>query len=118
MLLRVESPTLTIYLDCHDHANSKMAPTFSKVAVLAAPGMTLISGLRCLFSTFDDLDEHAVRAHSGDKVVASCTIYERLLETGEVQLYRVLESRTALSPASYSDPNLMDEYQQKTGSIR
>jgi hypothetical protein len=75
-----------------------MAPAFSKVAVLAAPGMTVISGLRCghgdcyaLFSTFDDSEEHAVRAHSGDEVVASCNIYERLLETGQVRLYRVLD---------------------------
>jgi len=72
-----------------------MAPAFSKVAVLAAPGMT---GLRCghgdcyaLFSTLDDSEEHAVRAHSGDEVVASCNIYERLLESGEARLYRVLD---------------------------
>lgn len=76
----------------------KMAPSFSKVAVLAAPGIPVISGLKCghwgcyaLFSTFDDSEEHAIRAHSGTKLLASCNIYERLLRSGEARLYRVLD---------------------------
>jgi hypothetical protein len=75
-----------------------MAPAFSKLAILATTGIPLITGLRCghgdcyaLFLTFNDSEEHALRAHSGNEVVLTCNIYERKLGSGEVRLYRVLD---------------------------
>jgi hypothetical protein len=75
-----------------------MAPTFSKVAMVATPHITVISGLRCghagcyaLFSTFEDSEEHALNAHSGNVVAVSCNIHEKKMESGRVQLYRVLD---------------------------
>ncbi len=75
-----------------------MPPTFSKVAVVATPGITVISSLRCghadcyaLFSTFEDSEEHALMAHSGNLVAVTCNIYEKKLASGQVRLYRVLD---------------------------
>ncbi len=75
-----------------------MAPTFSKVAMVATPQITVISGLRCghagcyaLFSTFEDSEEHALNAHSGNIVAVTCNIHEKKTESGRVQLYRVLD---------------------------
>ncbi len=75
-----------------------MAPTFSKVAMVATPQITVISGLRCghagcyaLFSTFEDSEEHALNAHSGNVVAVTCNIHEKKMESGRVQLYRVLD---------------------------
>jgi hypothetical protein len=72
-----------------------MPPTFSKIAVVATP---VTSGLRCghahcyaLFSTFEDSEEHALNAHSGKILAVSCNIYEKKLESGQVQLYRALD---------------------------
>ena len=75
-----------------------MAPTFSKVAVVATPENAVISGLRwghagcyALFSTFEDSEEHALNAHSGNVVAVTCNIHEKKMESGRVQLYRVLD---------------------------
>ena len=75
-----------------------MAPTFSKFAVAPTPGITVISGSRCchpdcyaLFSSIDDSEEHARKVHSGNVVAATCSIYERLLDSGHVRLHRVLD---------------------------
>jgi len=75
-----------------------MPPTFSRVAVVATPGITVISGLRCghadcyaLFSTLEDSEEHALKAHSGIVVAATCNIQEKMLESGQLQLCRVLD---------------------------
>lgn len=75
-----------------------MAPTFSKVAVVATPEITVISGLRCghagcyaLFSTIEDSEEHALNAHSGNVVAVTCNMHEKKMESGRVQLYRVLD---------------------------
>jgi hypothetical protein len=77
---------------------SQMAPTFSEVAVVATPQMTVISGLRCghagcyaLFSTFEDSEEHALNAHSGNLVAVTCNIHEKKINSGRVQLYRILD---------------------------
>jgi hypothetical protein len=77
---------------------SQMAPTFSNVAMVATPQITVISGLRCghagcyaLFSTFEDSEENALNAHSGNVVAVSCNIHEKKMESGGVQLYRVLD---------------------------
>jgi hypothetical protein len=77
---------------------SQMAPTFSKVAMVANPQITVISGLRCghagcyaLFSTIEDSEEHALNAHSGNVVAVTCNIHEKKMESGRVQLYRVLD---------------------------
>jgi hypothetical protein len=75
-----------------------MAPTFSKIAVVPTPGITVVSGLQCchpdchaLFLCLEDSEEHALKSHSGNVVAATCNIYERLLDSGEVRLYRVLD---------------------------
>lgn len=77
-------------------SHNSMPPTFSKVAVEATP--RLISGLRCghadcyaLFSTLEDSEEHALRAHSGNVAAVTCNIQEKKLASGQVQLCRVLD---------------------------
>jgi hypothetical protein len=75
-----------------------MAPTFSKVVAVATPQITVISGLMCshpgcyaLFSSFEDSEEHAFNAHSGKVAAVTCNIHEKKMESGHVQLYRVLD---------------------------
>ena len=69
-----------------------------KVAVVATPQITIISGLKCghagcyaLFSTLEDSEEHALNAHSGNVIAITCNIHEKKMESGCVQLYRVLD---------------------------
>jgi hypothetical protein len=72
-------------------------PDLETLAVVATPENAVISGLRCghagcyaLFSTFEDSEEHALNAHSGNVAVSS-NIHEKKMESGRVQLYRVLD---------------------------
>jgi len=75
-----------------------MLPTFSQVAAVATPDVAVISGLKCghtncyaLFSTFEDSEEHALNAHSGNVIAVTCSIQEKKMESGQVRLYRVLD---------------------------
>jgi hypothetical protein len=72
-----------------------MPPIISNITVVATP---VISGLRCghahcyeLFATSENSEEHALNAHSGKVFAVLCNIYEKKLESGQVQLYRVLD---------------------------
>jgi len=87
-----------------------MPPTLSKVASVVTPGAAVISGLRCshadcyaLFSTLEDSEEHALEAHSGNVVAITCNLQEKILESGGVQLCRVLneDGEEALKKKTY-----------------
>jgi hypothetical protein len=96
-----ESCHNALYPPCYQMSSLSvsMAPTFSKVAMVAIPPqITVISGLRCghagcyaLFSTFEDSEEQALNAHSGNVVAVTCNIHEKKMGSGRVQLYRVLD---------------------------
>jgi len=75
-----------------------MAPTFSKLAVVATPEITVISDLRCsyvgcyaLFSSLEDLEKHALNIHSGNVIAVSCSIHKKKMELKHIQLYHVLD---------------------------
>lgn len=75
-----------------------MAPSFSKIPVLAMPNMPIISGLMCshegcyaLFSTLEDSKAHANAVHSGNMAAVTCGIHEFHLYNGKIRLHRVLD---------------------------
>ena len=75
-----------------------MAPTFSKIAVPTIPGISVVAGLMCsyancfaLFSNLEDSEAHAVEAHAGKVITITCGIYEHVLKSGGIRLYRVLD---------------------------
>jgi hypothetical protein len=74
-----------------------MAPVFSKIPVLAIPGMHVISGLMCghrncyaLFTNLEDSEEHANSLHDGKFRAVTCGIYEHDTDSGKKTLFRIL----------------------------
>lgn len=75
-----------------------MPPTFSKLAVMATPGVATVSGLRCghadchaLFLSIEESEEHALKNHSGKAIAVTCDIRETNEESGRVVLCRVMD---------------------------
>ena len=103
-----------------------MAPTFSKIAVAPTPGITISSGLRCchadchaLFSSIDDSEEHAFKAHSGNVDATTCKIYEYLLDSGQVRLHRVLDEEEGENPEKISfSSTCLDTSAKRVAAVR
>jgi hypothetical protein len=74
-----------------------MAPVFSRIPVVALPGMHVISGLMCghencyaLFTNLEDSEEHANSLHDGELRAVTSGIYEHDTDSGKKKLFRVL----------------------------